>query len=66
MKAAMGSGAVRARVHRSLLRQSASPSRAVVAQVKALLSTLLRHDEHRGMQAMGAALAWLHARCKGA
>lgn len=56
LQSAMGSGAVRARMHRSLLRQSASPSRAVVAQVKALLGTLLRHDEHRGMQAMGTAL----------
>ena len=56
LKATMGAGAVRARVHRSLLRQAASPGRAVVAQVKALLGTLLRHDEHRGMQAMGAAL----------
>ncbi len=53
---AMGAGAVRSRVHRSLLRQTGNPGRAVVAQVKALLGTLLRHDEHRGMEAMGAAL----------
>lgn len=52
----VGAGAVRSRVHRSLLRQSGSPGRAVVAQVKALLGTLLRHDEQRGMQAMGSAL----------
>ncbi|MCC6707746.1 MAG: AraC family transcriptional regulator ligand-binding domain-containing protein [Gammaproteobacteria bacterium] len=56
LQSTMGVGAVRARVHQRLLRQSANPSRAVVAQVKALLGTLLRHDEHRGMQAMGAAL----------
>jgi AraC-like DNA-binding protein len=54
MHAAMGAGAVRARVHRSL-RQAASPGRAVVVQVKALLGTLLCH-EHRAMQAMGSAL----------
>lgn len=53
---AMGGGAVRSRVHRSLLRQTGSPGRAVVVQVKALLGTLLRHDEQRGMEAMGAAL----------
>lgn len=56
LRSPMGAGAVRARVHRSLLRQSANPARAVVAQVKALLGTLLRHDEHRGMQAMGSTL----------
>lgn len=56
LETAMGAGAVRARVHRNLLRQAASPGRAVVAEVKALLGTLLRHDEHRGMEAMGAAL----------
>ncbi len=56
LHSAMGAGAVRSRVHRSLLRQAASPGRAVVAQVKALLGTLLRHDDHRGMEAMSSAL----------
>jgi len=56
LHAAMGASGVRSRVHRDLLRQAANPGRAVVAQVKALLGTLLRHDEHRGMVAMGSAL----------
>ena len=47
---------VRSHVHRALLHQSRSPALAVVAQVKALVGTLLRHDQ-RSIEAMGAALS---------
>ncbi len=51
----MGEGAGRRLVHRALLSQIAGHGPAVVAQVKALLSALLRHD-HCSIDAIGSAL----------
>lgn len=51
----MGEGAGRRQVHRAMLNQIAGHGPAVVAQVKSLLSALLRHD-HCSIEAIGSAL----------
>ena len=59
LSARMGEGAERRAVHEAMLRQTAAHGVAVVAQVKALLSTLVRHDACTidAIDAIGAALA---------
>jgi AraC-like DNA-binding protein len=56
LAAPMGSGHVRRLVHRALSGQAASRGLAVTAQVKAVLSMLLRHD-HCSIEALGDALS---------